>query len=130
MTSREALFDLYEATIVSVRDPEHGWTDPALVCAEAGAGAHVLTAWNPGLARPLRVVNEAANARLHAHLLRLGYRTWQADGATPDGQFHEPGFCVWGMTRQVAVRIGRDYGQFAVFEYDPHGVRSVISCVD
>lgn len=135
MPTRAELFADYEATIVSVRPadaaaPGAQWTDPALVGVERCQGAHVLTAWNPGFVVRTEADNLAANRRLLADLVALGVEVWAADGATPDGRFHEPGFCAWGMTRERAVQVARHYDQFAVFEYTETGERAVIACDD
>jgi hypothetical protein len=59
----ESLADLYVATIVRVE------VDGRWMSARDAAGVlgvfHVITAWNPGEARPSRTENDAANAQLH-----------------------------------------------------------------
>ena len=131
--TRESLFRAYESTIVSTKDPADGdptgaWTDPALVCVSRGAGARVMTAWNPGFDRPTPTKNEAANIQMRADLELAGNEVWLSEGAAPDGDFSEPGFLVWGMNREVAVEIARKYCQFAIYEYDNQGVRTVVPC--
>jgi len=129
---RQALFAEYEGAIVSACDPfamdDFGWSDPALFCAMRGSGCVVITAWNPGFQRPGQQVNEASNARLLAQLQDLAYEVWPADGASPDGQFHEPGFLVWDMPVEVACALAADFGQFAIYAYTEEGERRVVAC--
>ena len=125
---RESLFDAYETTIVSVRHPVLGWTDPALVALEERRSAVVLTAWNPGFERPDQAQNEAAGERLRVELVRAGHAPWCADGRAPDGSAHEAGWIVWGMDVAEGIAIAARFGQFAVYAYDEAGVRRTVPC--
>ena len=126
--SREDLFEHYDSTIVSVLHPDYGWTDPALLVLERGEAAVVMTAWNPGFERPAIEINELANARLHAELVLTGHVTWRADGTSPDGSFHEPGWLAWGIQVPEAIALARRYGQFAIYVFDPTGERLTVPC--
>jgi len=126
--TREDLFGHYDSTIVSVLHPEHGWTDPALVMLERGDTAVVMTAWNPGFERPGRDINELANARMRAELVLTGHETWRADGTSPDGTFHEPGWLAWGMQVPDAIELARRFGQFAIYVFDATGERTTVPC--
>jgi hypothetical protein len=126
--TRDALFERYQAAIVSTWDPASGWTDPALACARRGQDAVVITAWNPGFERPGARVNRERNVALHAHLCESGRAVWRADGSDPEGTFTEEGFLVWGMPVEVACRLAAEFGQFAIFAYDRTGARSVVPC--
>lgn len=121
--TREQLFDAYETTIVSIEHPEEGWTDPALVAVARRQGAVVMTAWNPGFARPAVAENIRANERLRAELEELGYVVWRADGRAPDGSEHEPGWIVWGMAVDQGLAVAARHGQFAIYVYDDAGRR-------
>jgi hypothetical protein len=126
--TRDGLFAAYESTIVSIRSPRDGWTDPSLVALERAQGAIVLTAWNPGFARPSREQNRLANEGLRVELEQAGWQPWPADGAAPDGSFHEPGWIVWGMDVVAGVQLASRYGQFAVYAYDATGHRETVPC--
>lgn len=133
MASREELLEAYESTIVSTYDPADpdpttAWVDPALVCALRQQGACVLTAWNPGFERPGDEVNRQRNDFLRARLAATGCELWRADGSAPDGSFAEEGFLAWGLPTDTALQVARDFGQFAIYEYDVAGVRRVIAC--
>ena len=133
MASREELLEAYESTIVSTYDPADpdpttAWVDPALVCALRQQGACVLTAWNPGFERPGDEVNRQRNDFLRARLPATGCELWRADGSAPDGSFAEEGFLAWGLPTDTALQVARDFGQFAIYEYDVAGVRRVIAC--
>lgn len=108
--------------------------------------AHVLTAWNPGFARPAAAVNVAANLALARQLNLLVNRiggspvgasveVWPADGRAvigpagmDDPDFHEPGFCMWGASTDVVVKVAEQFGQFAIFAFDASGGRSLVPC--
>jgi len=126
--ARGVLLTEYESAIVSTLDPRHGWVDPALACVERGQAAAVMTAWNPGLARPAEQVNRRRNEELLARLQGTGLEIWRADGFDPQGGMTEEGFLVWSMSTSDACRLARDFGQFAIYAYDCEGVRVVVAC--
>ena len=96
--------------------PDLGWA----------ALAHVVTAWNPGR-EAAADANGAANRRLGGVLADTGLEVRAATGESPDGSWVEESFVIVGLTRAQAVRIGRDFGQLAIFEIDREAVR-LISC--
>ena len=123
------LFAIYEEALVTALDPgNEEWLDPSLECITLGRSALVMTAYNPGTARPSFAENEAANQRMFADIRALGYDIWQADGFSADGTWREPGWLVWDMPLEAGISIASAYGQFAVYAYDIEGVRSVVAC--
>jgi len=96
---------------------QHGdaWVDVGAYAASAGAPVHVLTAWNPGAARPSEAVNRAANERLRAHLVGLGLEPVPALGADPDSPHAEESWAVVGLTDDQARAAGAAFDQVAVF---------------
>lgn len=129
MSEREILFAIYEEALVAALDPTEGeWIDPALECLSRSRGCVVMTAYNPGAARPSWAQNEAANAQMYEVLVNLGYEVWQADGFSADGTWREPGWLVWGMDPREGARIAAEFGQYAVYAYDQEGVRVVVAC--
>lgn len=74
----------------------------------------LITAWNPGHARPGDVENAAANARLRHRLTALSLRFVAADGRSPDGAHMEPSFAVFGISREAALELAREFGQAAI----------------
>jgi hypothetical protein len=129
MSEREVLFAIYEQALVATLDPANEeWVDPALECLTRRQTAIVMTAYNPGTARPSWAENEAANARM-LDLLRLRrYEVWQADGFSADGTWREPGWLAWGMPIDEGVSVAAQFDQFAIYAYDEEGVRSVVPC--
>ena len=132
MLDREGLFGEYAAAIVSACDPdasdESGWSDPALLCAIRGQAGLVMTAWNPGFARPSLATNEASNRQMLIRLQESGLEVWQAECASPDGLFREAAFLVWQMPEQQGMAIAAEFGQFAIYGYSTDGERSVLPC--
>jgi hypothetical protein len=129
MSEREALFVIYEEALVAAFDPqEEEWVDPALQCLIRQQSAMVMTAYNPGTARPSWAENEAANDRMRELLRSSGHELWQADGFSADGTWREPGWLAWGMAVDEAVRIAMGFGQFAIYAYSEEGIRSVVAC--
>lgn len=128
MTDPREMVDVYDSTVVRVWDPERPDVaqDPAVVAQDRGEQAVVLTAWNPGHERPARAVNDAANERLLKALQERGHPVWLADGSSPDGSFHEPGFCVWDFGIDEALQVARDFRQYAVYLYRPDGSRETV----
>jgi len=74
----------------------------------------VITAWNPGLARPSEVENRLANQWLEETLSIHGYDYLPAWGQSRDGGHVEPSFAVFDLSPDEAVRLGRRFGQVAV----------------
>ena len=129
MSEREVLFTIYEEALVAALDPaQQEWVDPSLECLTRSQSAIVMTAYNPGTARPSWAENEAANARMFDVLRGLRHEVWQADGFSADGTWREPGWLVWGLDIEDGIRIAADFGQFAVYAYDDEGNRSVVAC--
>lgn len=129
MSEVEVLFRIYEEALVSAQDPAtQDWGDPALGCLAKGASAIVMTAYNPGTARPSWAENEAANTRMWEVLRKTGYEIWRADGHSADGTWREPGWLAWSMPIALGVSIAADFHQFAIYSYDAQGVRSVVAC--
>jgi len=126
--TRDQLFDLYDTTLVSTLDPEHGWTDPALAAIDRGRHALVMTAWNPGHQRPSEADNRRANDVMREELESTGHEIWRADGRAPDGSFMEEGWLAWGMPVGLGLEIAARHGQFAIYAYDEAGVRVTIAC--
>ena len=121
---------LYDLAEVVVQDPQGDWAALEDTARRRGRSACVITAWNPGRARPGQVVNDEANARLHRRLRGLHLETWPADGRSPDGSFHEPGFCVWDADHAVMLALGREFDQLAIYAVDSVGVRITVACHD
>jgi len=109
----ESLADQYLATILRVE------VDGAWVNANSAALAlgpfHVITAWNPGTARPSETDNRAANQLLHDQLVALDCKLLAAIGSVPCSSHFEESWCVTGLTDTQARVIGADFGQWAVF---------------
>lgn len=126
--SISALFEAYQAAIVSTLDPVHGWVDPALACLERDQPAVVLTAWNPGLERPSLEVNRQRNERLHALLQSTGCQIWRADGFDPGTGATEEGFLAWGLDPSAGRALARQFWQLAIYAYDRDGMRHVLAC--
>lgn len=105
---------VYLKALVTVR-VEGVWVDAGAYAATAGAPVHVVTAWNPGAARPSEAVNRAANERLRAHLVGLGLEPVPALGADPDSPHAEESWAVVGLSDDAARRVGADFDQVAVF---------------
>ncbi len=105
---------VYLKAVVTVREAG-AWIDAGAYAASVGAPVHVLTAWNPGAARPSLAVNRAANERLRAHLVDLGCEPVPALGADPDSPHAEESWAVVGLTDAAARAVGAAFDQVAVF---------------
>ena len=88
---------------------------------------HVITAWNPGAARPTIAENEAANRELHRVLVERGFSPVHAVGREPDGTHCEDSWAVAGMPDDEARAIGARFGQDAIFRF-AEGVQMVVAC--
>jgi hypothetical protein len=77
---------------------------------------HVLTAWNPGHARPSLEHNRRSNDSLRAELVLLADQLFDALGSSPDGSHAEESFAVIGASRETCMAIGARFRQDAIFE--------------
>jgi hypothetical protein len=119
---------LYLKTLVSVEQDgvlvPVGETDSV-----AWGSFHVITAWNPGDARPSLIENDAANERLRQTLSARGLQPIRAVGADPDSEHFEESWAVTGLDDQEARAIGSDFGQVAVFRI-ADGAQTVLACTE
>jgi hypothetical protein len=109
-TRYSVYFDGGERTIFVVDRPPRGRAPSRSVT--------VVTAWNPGLQRPGKDENRAANARLEAALRERGHVYYPAKGESAGGTHAEPSFAVMDLTQAQAISLGREFGQAAVFHWD------------
>jgi hypothetical protein len=92
------------------------------------AAVHVLTAWDPGAARPDEEDNRAQQAALEAELEALGPgRLWDAVGVDPASGHREEGVAVSGLPLDAVLDLGARYGQDAIFEWTP-AAWAVVAC--
>ncbi len=93
---------------------------------------HILTAWDPGDARPAAVDNRRNQAALEAELRSSSSgpgpdASWDAVGVDPVSGHREEGVAVRGLTLDAVLRLGARYGQDAVFEWTPQSW-AVVAC--
>jgi hypothetical protein len=81
---------------------------------------HVITAWDPGNARPSLEQNRANQAALETELAGLGPK-WLRDavGVDPLSGHREEGLAVCGLGIDAVRDLGTRYRQDAVFEWTP-----------
>jgi hypothetical protein len=89
---------------------------------------YVLTAWDPGDARPAEEENRANQAALEAELRSLGPdELCDAVGVDPVSGHREEGAAVRGLPIDAVLDLGARYGQDAVFEWTPPAW-AVVAC--
>jgi hypothetical protein len=116
-------WDAYLATILETPDGSR------LVLHGRPLPAHVVTAANPYSSPRTPAENERANGCLRDDLRAEGLEHEPVVGRSPDGEWREPSFLVFGLTRDRAAALGLRFEQWAVFELDAGEVR-VVACVD
>ena len=121
---------LYDAAEVVVQGRDGIWLSAESAARQRSLPAGVITAWNPGRARPGAAANREANDRLATRLALREWEVWPSDGRSPDGAFHEPGFCVWQPDVAALRALGRDFSQLAIYTIDPDGTRWTLACDD
>jgi hypothetical protein len=90
---------------------------------------HVITAWNPGDARPTREENDEANQALFDELVQRGASPVRAVGADPDSSHSEESWAVTGLTDDDAREVGAAFGQVAIFRL-MRRTQTVVSCFE
>lgn len=86
----------------------------------AGDAVYVLTAWDPGVARPGEIENRRRQADLEGEIQALApSEMWTAVGVDRVSEHREEGAAVRGLDLDVLVALGARYGQDAIFEWTP-----------
>ena len=75
----------------------------------------VITGWNP---QGTRVDGDEINRRIAFDILSEGGQFVAGEGMSPDRTFSEPSVVAWGISRDIAMSIGRRAQQDAIFELD------------
>jgi hypothetical protein len=70
-----------------------------------------ITAWNPASSPRPDAANEEADARLRAHLDRLGVTRMPAWAQAPDGRWREPGWLLADLPVAELDALAREFGQ-------------------
>lgn len=115
--NRSQVWDAFQQTVFRDEDGD-AWTPPAVP-------GHILTACNPFE----QVQSEVENARRNRALLKRLEHT--SEGVRPlvagsqGGGWEERSFWIPGLSRAEACRIGRHFGQRAIFETEGDAVRVV-----
>lgn len=76
---------------------------------------HIITAHNPGGVEIDAAANRTPHRDLHAAL--AAHACIETVGSAPDGSMAEPGFGVLDMELDVAVQLGRRFGQVAIYRW-------------
>ena len=87
----------------------------------------VITACNP-LGQGLdEAADKAATVRLRKAISRLGLNRHRVTGISADMRHREPGFAVWGCDLSLALQLGREFAQNAIYWIEDGGL-DVVSC--
>ncbi len=78
---------------------------------------HIITAHNPGGAEIDAAANAVRHRELHGAL--AGQTCIDTVGSAPDGSMAEPGFGVLDIELDVALDLGRRFGQVAIYRWTP-----------
>ena len=132
--SDAALLAAYRSTAWSVEAPggalevRIGHAAPAAL-----RPAGIVTAYNPASEPRAAAENRRADARLHARIAAAGVRAWRtlARGADdPAGAWDEPGWCIPGEVRDLAVSLGAEFGQNAIVWIAADGAVTLVTTRD
>ena len=83
-----------------------------------GRRVAIVTAYNPGAARPGEEANRRANKHLRSAIEANGWSYWPAVGRSPSGDHAEPSFAVLDVTDEQARELGAGFDQACVFYWD------------
>lgn len=78
---------------------------------------HIVTAYNPGGRVGDATSNAAGHRLLVAAVAELGAPSVATVGSAADGSIPEPGLLIAGLSRRVAIDLGRRFGQRAIYEW-------------
>jgi hypothetical protein len=120
------LWDAYGRTVI-IGEGRAVWAVPQAVVLEGTW--HVLTGSNPGGRLHPDDENRRFNAELESMLGAFPGTPHWVEGRSPDGSWSEPSVAIEGLDAAEACRLGRHFGQVAVFELTTDELR-VLRCVD
>ena len=140
MTVSDTLLEAYRKTAFNVDTPkgrlslridEHCLAlDDVLTDQGVSTWAYV-TAFNPGSTRLRDAENAARQHELESTIANLGIPSFPGEGIDDNGQWPpEPSFLILGIGRGDAVRLGRQYGQFAVVFGELGRPAELVRCMD
>ena len=112
----ETLFDVEspDGTVALTVDRSEGDLPTSI----RGRCLTVVTAYNPGAARPGEEANHRANERLRTVIEDAGWTHWPAVGRSPSGDHAEPSFAVLDVTEEQARELGARFDQACVTYWD------------
>jgi hypothetical protein len=117
----------YLPTLVTVR-ADGVWLSGFEFCIRHHVQIHVITAWNPGDERPSDAINDSQNEQLRLDISALGFECFEALGSDPDSPHAERSWAVIGLADEIAIDLGKKYGQVAVFRIT-QSRQSVLGCL-
>jgi hypothetical protein len=105
------------------------WLSASAAVADLGVPLYVLTAWNPCNERLSVAENRSRNKELESALLEECDDVLAAVGTSRGGRWREESLAALGLRRRAARRIGKKFGQHALFELKRDEQR-VLGCAD
>jgi hypothetical protein len=88
--------------------------------------AAIVTAYNPASRRLSPAANRRANAALRDRLAALGLAVLPTLAHGSSSAWDEPGWCLPGGVREIAVSLAADFGQNAIVWIDPQGEVTIV----
>ncbi len=130
-------WDAYISAVVRIESPDGvRWLKPAPVFRTegrypdpGGRPISVITAHNPAGRLACDKANAAAQARLESELRRRGLTWWPAAGGDAPWTHVEAGVALIGVPAPVAVALGAEFKQDAIFVFTTAD-RRIVSCTD
>ena len=128
----EELISEYLATKVTVL-LNGEWICAHEAARQLGGQLHVITAWNPASVQVDVSINESKNRELVAALNNLQLVHYEALGEcrqemkSAGAIDREESRAVESTTRATAIALGKQFGQYAIFEITPDELR-VVGC--
>jgi hypothetical protein len=120
--------DTAQGRIVIRVGESHPELDAVLRATGSEAWAYV-TAFNPGSVRLSDAKNDTRQGALENALRRLGHPMFQGEGIGDDGTWPpERSVLVLGIEREVAVQLGRAFGQRAIVCGELGGLATLALC--
>jgi len=105
----------YLQTVVTI-EVDGTWLDAADAVGQLPTPVYVITAHDPGPVRLSKADNQARHEQLRQQLVNEGFEHHHAVGSTPAGVPVDEGWAVTGIGPKRARRLGRAWGQDAIFE--------------
>jgi len=120
-TEASSIWEVYiNSHIVDANSPNIIWAGPNATSLPLPTPIHVVTACNPFKQKLSDKINTQRNKKLLNQLEILDIKIKPVIGCSPNGDWQEPSFAIYGLNRKQACELATKFEQRGIFEITDH----------